>query len=149
MAIDVFVAAKTLGIECGWCVSNLKMQRILYLAHLVYTGKTKERLIKTPFEAWDYGPVQPTLYHKLKRFGARYVNDIFFREFPLQEGDKEFGILREMSEFREFPTSSLIAITHKEGGAWSKVYQPGISDMVIPDKFIFDEYNMLLGNGKS
>ena len=71
MAIDVFVAAKTLGIECGWCVSNLKMQKILYLAHLDYMGKNNERLVESSFEAWDYGPVQPELYHKLKRFGAR------------------------------------------------------------------------------
>ena len=149
MAIDVFVAAKTLGIECGWSVSNLKMQKVLYVAHMAYLGKNKKRLIKTPFEAWDYGPVNPALYHKLKRFGARHVRDIFFRESPLKEGDDGFGVLRDMTELCELSPSSLIAITHREGSAWDRIYRPGELDVVIPDEFIIDEYNNLLAGTKN
>ena len=149
MAVDVFVAAKTLGSECHWHVSNLKMQKVLYLAHLTYLGKTKKRLIQTPFEAWDYGPVQPALYHKLKRFGSRDVYDIFFGESLLKEGDDEFGVLKCMSKLCHIPSSSLVAITHREGGAWSKVYQPGARDVAIQEEHIYEEYDLLFGNKKA
>lgn len=76
--IHAFVAAKTLGYGCDWSISNLEMQKILYIAHMYYMGKFGARLISTPFEAWDYGPVHPELYHKLKRFGARKVRDVFW-----------------------------------------------------------------------
>ena len=147
MAIDVFVAAKTLGDACDWSVSNLKMQKILYLAHLGYMGKHKEHLIKTPFEAWDYGPVQPALYHKLKRFGARNVSDIFYNEKTLTEG-KECDVLQDMSKLCSVTPGELVAITHREGGAWSKVYKPGALGMVIPDKLIFEEYDELFSENK-
>ena len=137
MGIDVFVAAKTLGIECGWRVSNLKMQKILYIAHLKYMGKHEECLIKTPFEAWDYGPVQPALYHKLKRFGARNVRDVFFGEEPLAKGEA-FDILRRMSELWSVKSGVLIAATHVGGGAWLRARNQGME--IIPDNFIQEEY---------
>ena len=146
MAIDVFVAAKTLGIECGWRVSNLKMQKILYLAHLDYMGKNNERLVESSFEAWDYGPVQPELYHKLKRFGARNVRDVFFREEPLTEG-KEFDVLRRMSKLRHVTSGLLIAVTHVDGGAWLRTRNQGIE--VIPDDFIREEYVQLVKGANS
>ena len=146
MAIDVFVAAKTLGIECRWRVSNLKMQKILYLAHLDYMGKHNERLVESPFEAWNYGPVQPDLYHKLKRFGARNVRDVFFGEEPLTEGD-EFDVLRRMSKLRHVTSGVLIAVTHIGGGGWLRTRNLGMD--VIPDNFIREEYHRLVKGANS
>ena len=151
MSVDVFVAAKTLGECCGWRVSNLKMQKLLYLANLDYMGKSGERLIASPFEAWDYGPVQPSLYYKLRRFGARDVRDVFYYEEPLmpEEDEKEFDVLDRMSKLWHVKSGVLVQFTHSNGGGWAKVYEPGIRSRIIPDEFIKEEYKYLMKRAKS
>jgi uncharacterized phage-associated protein len=64
MTISVFDAARTLGYYSDWKLSNLQMQKILYLAHMVYMDKNSgEPLVDEDFQAWDYGPVLPSLYY--------------------------------------------------------------------------------------
>lgn len=150
MSVDVFVAAKTLGECCKWRVSNLKMQKLLYLANLDYMGKEEgERLIDSPFEAWDYGPVQPSLYYKLRRFGARNVRDIFFGEDCLTSDDKEFDVLSRMSKLWHTDSGVLVRFTHGNGGGWEKVYEPGVRSRIIPDEFIMEEYKHMMSKAKS
>ena len=145
---DVFVAAKTFGEICKWSVSNLKMQKILYLSHMVCLGRYKTPLLPTPFEAWDFGPVQPVLYHKLKRFGADNVRDVFYGEEMLTEGEG-FVALNDMLGLCSFRPGQLVALTHREGGAWSRVYKPGGKGIVIDNSLISEEYTKLFLESKS
>ena len=151
MSVDVFVAAKTLGECCGWHISNLTMQKLLYLANLDYMGKNGERLIASPFEAWDYGPVQSSLYYKLRRFGARDVHDVFFNEECLTPDDdeKEFDVLNRMSKLRHVKPGVLVRFTHSDGGGWAKVYEPGVRSRTIPDQSIMEEYKLMMEKAKS
>ena len=41
MAINVLQAAKYLAEESGWKLTRLELQKIIYLAHIVYLGKNK------------------------------------------------------------------------------------------------------------
>ncbi|RWO77206.1 type II toxin-antitoxin system antitoxin SocA domain-containing protein [Mesorhizobium sp.] len=66
MTLHVLSAAKHLAKQSGWSLSNLELQKILYLAHMFYLGRTGEPLVSGHFEAWDYGPVHPDLYHRVK-----------------------------------------------------------------------------------
>ena len=63
MAVFILEAAEHLGKQAGWSVSNLKMQKILYIAHQYHLGNYGEPLVHALFEAWDYRPVHPDLYH--------------------------------------------------------------------------------------
>ena len=141
-ASNVFVVAKTFGGISKWSVSNLKMQKILYLSHMVCLGRHKIPLVDTPFEAWDFGPVQPALYHKLKRFGSSNVRDVFYGEEILTEG-KGLSVLEDMSTLCSFSPGELVGITHREGGAWSKVYRPGAKGIAIENFLISEEYTKL------
>jgi|GEM_PF-6636616 len=58
MAVHALSAARAICELRDWEVSNLELQKILYIAHMVYLGETDSHpLIKENFEAWDYGPV--------------------------------------------------------------------------------------------
>ena len=139
--VHVFVAAKTLGHFCDWDVSNLKMHKLLYIAHMAYMGENDGGLlIKTPFEAWDYGPVQPELYHKLKRYGAQNVEDIFWTDPRLEEETSEYKIIKQTATLKALSGAQLIGITHQEGRAWSRVYEPDRLDINIPDEYILADY---------
>ena len=87
MTISVFAAAKHLGKQTGWSIWNLDMQKILYIAHRYHLFKYDEPLVDGLFEAWNYGPVHPELYHYAKAFGANPVKNIF-RSYKDLENEK-------------------------------------------------------------
>lgn len=142
-----FVAAKTLCELRGWNVTNLEVQKVLYLAHMAFLGRNggRRRLIAEPFEAWDYGPVIPSLYHRLKVFGAGSVGNVFHGIPIVTQGD-EAAVIREASEkLANKSPGELIANTHREGGAWADHYCPGARGLVIPDNSILEEYRKRVG----
>lgn len=149
MTISVFVAAKALGEFSGWNLSNLKIQKILYIAHMFYMGNNEGApLINDSFEAWDYGPVIPSLYHKLKIFGSDPVRDIFYDVF-IRMNTKEIESIRLAAEAFSFVSpAKLVALTHSRGGAWDKNYYSGGKGIVIPNSDILAEYQKLPLGGK-
>jgi uncharacterized phage-associated protein len=94
MAISVLSAGRTLCELRGWSVSNLELQKILYLAHMYYLGRHGGPLIREEFEAWDYGPVVPELYHHVKGFGGGPVRNVFHWIDPVAPNTPEYAALR-------------------------------------------------------
>ena len=56
-----------------WEISNLKLQKLLYLTHMYYSGIFEEGLIKERFRAWKRGPVIPSIYHLCKDYDKKHV----------------------------------------------------------------------------
>lgn len=144
MTISTFEAAKALGHFAGWRLSNLQMQKILYLAHMFYMGRNGgEPLINEEFQAWDYGPVLPTLYHKISFLGRNPVHDVFYGVRLMQEG-KEAQILHEAAQnLSKARPGALVNYTHKPLGAWDRNYVQGARNRIIPNDQILEEYRTL------
>ena len=141
MTLSALSAAKTLCELKGWTVSNLELQKILYLAHMFFLGRENAPLIHEHFEAWDYGPVIPKLYHHAKGFGDRPVRNVFHWVSAAHPGTPEYEILREAAESTaHISPGRLVAITHADGGAWANTYRPGVRGLTIPNQAILDEY---------
>ena len=73
MTITAQSAASRACCRSGWSLSNLELQKILYVGQMLYLGRYNEPLVNEVFEAWDYGPVLPTIYHSAKMFGRSPV----------------------------------------------------------------------------
>ena len=124
----------------GWTLSNLTMQKIIYLAHMFHLGNNDEPLVHGLFEAWDYGPVHPELYKAVRMFGASEVESFAFNGVTEMEECIGAQYLDSLTKkFGESP-SRLVAITHWEKGAWAKHYFPGSRGERIPNEDIKDEY---------
>ena len=133
-------AAKTIWDSCNGKVSNLAMQKLLYLSHMLELGAGRGPLASSQFEAWDYGPVEPSLYHRLKAYGSAPVADVFGSE-PYTENDPEWASIQDVvQQLGESRPATLVAITHWEHGAWSQHYTPGLRGVIIPDADILEEY---------
>lgn len=142
MPISAQAAAKRLGELRGWKLSNLEIQKLLYIAHMISLGRSEgaRPLINEPFEAWDYGPVVPSLYHSLKMFGAKPVWDVFYWT-PDIEGTPEAEIIDEVAnKLSGKGPAALVAMTHRNGGAWANHYRPGAKGITIPNDDILGEY---------
>ena len=56
--------------QTGGCISNLKLQKMLYFVQaqfLVFKGNC---CFSDPITAWDFGPVVVPVYHEYSTFGA-------------------------------------------------------------------------------
>ena len=140
MTISALQAAKKMGERSGWSLSNLEMQKLLYLSHMIHLGTKDKPLVGGHFEAWDLGPVHPVLYHKAKVFGARPVHNIFRSVPDPQDGTECATLNGTMGELSRLTGPQLVSITHWEDGAWARNYVPGERGIVIPDSDIKDEY---------
>lgn len=140
MAISTPTAAKAVCEMRGWSVSNLALQKILYVAHMVHLGRTQKPLLPEIFEAWDYGPVIPSLYHQVKMFGAGPVQDVFYGARELPEGEEKANLIEVVNFLAPMSPGQLVKMTHWDDGAWAKFYKPGVRGLAIPNEAIFDEF---------
>lgn len=140
MSIGALTAARTVCEMRGWSVSNLELQKILYLAHMFHLGRTGQPLISENFEAWDYGPVLPELYHRVKGFGNGPVGNVFHWIPPAPLGTEKDTLREAADATKQTGASRLIAITHWDRGAWAKCYRPGLRGIAIPNELIRAEY---------
>ena len=139
MAVSVLSAAKRLGEKSQWTLTNLHMQKMVYLTHMFYMAEVGSPLVRGQFEAWEFGPVHPELYHALKKYGSSLINAAALQRYPgVPDDGVEAKYLDAAAE--QLPRNGLVSITHWSGGAWHRNYRPGVRGIVIPNEHIVDEY---------
>jgi len=146
MPLTAMQAARKICEHGSWKITNLGLQKILYLSQMLFIGENGgARLIDTDFEAWDYGPVSPEVYRRVRMFGANPIQDIFFRELRINDGLREAHLHNVCTFLANKRPGELVSITHWKDGAWAKNYRPGVTGIVIPDRDILDEYKRRSG----
>ncbi|GAW34197.1 hypothetical protein RA2_01242 [Roseovarius sp. A-2] len=148
MSIRFDTAAQYICEKSGWSLTQLSLQKILYIAHMVHMGRERGPLVDGHFEAWDYGPVHPKLYQKVKAFGAKPIPNVFWSKEEIDEDTK--AILDEACEnLLDKSPADLVRNTHWEGGAWAKHYLPKARNVQIPSSAIMDEYRNRMGRSEA
>ncbi|WP_394659154.1 Panacea domain-containing protein [uncultured Novosphingobium sp.] len=135
--MNAISAAATLVDLSGGTLTNLQIQKILYLAQMFHLGEAGEPIFSDDFQAWKLGPVVPAVYGKAKIYGNKPVTS-FFVSARLPEGSGKAVLERAYKELPKSP-SRLVAITHWDGGAWAKHYNDGFGS-TIPKDDILAEY---------
>lgn len=144
MTTSIMQVARTLGGIANWSLSNLEMQKIAYIAEMIHLGRTGVPLIWEDWQAWDYGPVQPDLYHKAKVYGNSSVRDIFSAA-PLSPATSEYRAIQDAYDsMQKMTPGQMVAVTHRPGGAWATHYRPNRRGVGIPKHDIKAEYATLI-----
>lgn len=142
MMRNVYSVAGTIADRADWQLSNLSLQKLVYLAQMMHLGETGRPMFPEDFQAWDYGPVVPALYHDLKMFGATPVarySRLRVIDDPLPVED---SIIDQMVEIgKTAKPSQLVQFTHWKDGAWAKTYQAHVKNLTIPKSLIKEEYD--------
>ncbi|MCY4150818.1 MAG: DUF4065 domain-containing protein [Aestuariivita sp.] len=137
--VSVFSAARRLGGRSGWTLTHLQMQKLLYMSHMYYLGENNEPLVNGRFEAWDYGPVCPDLYHHLKIYGSDRVPQAALSFAPSVSDDHPGAVYLDAA-VEDLPRHRLVAMTHWSHGAWSKKYKSGVMGVLLSSDDIMEEY---------
>ena len=59
----------------GKPLDPMKLQKLIYFAHGWHLALTSKPLINEHPEAWAYGPVIPSIYHRFKKYGRDAVQN--------------------------------------------------------------------------
>lgn len=136
MSLSIQQAAKKVCQRRDWSISNLELQKLLYIAQLRHKRQHPGgRLIDAIFQAWDYGPVIPELYYKVSVFGSDPVKNVFHGvtdTYDVLDDD----LYASVDEMIGKSAGKLVELTHRRGGAWATYYRPGHSGLRIPDAAI-------------
>ena len=114
----------------GSSIDPLKLQKLMYYANGYYLAEHDGApLINEYFEAWDYGPVVPTVYYEFREFGDREIKRLAYTydyklgrvvTAPAVMGDPaaEDAISWVWENYKHLSGPQLSAMTHKDGGPW-------------------------------
>ncbi len=102
-------------------LTHLQIQKLVYFAHARLLVLHGQPLIDQAFEAWEYGPVVPDLYHALKHTGSEEVLEIIPVEEPPVYSFRETDIFNWC--FKQYGCLSgprLTTLTHAGDSPWSE-----------------------------
>lgn len=123
--------------------------KLVYLSHGWMLGFTGRSLINEAVEAWHYGPVVPTIYHRYKSFGGGGISTELL---DLSDGfdDKQEEVIELVdSVYKDCNALDLSSLTHKPGTPWDITRSRYGIGSIIPNELIRKHYEGLLETGQS
>ena len=114
-------------------LTQMKLHKLLYYAHGWHLGFKGEPLIDETIEAWEYGPVIPSIYQEFREFGSRPIDRLAWEVIPGGGAKFQIGMPRVDSSDKRVrkllervwevygPRSALqlSRMTHAEGAPWT------------------------------
>lgn len=132
-----------LDIETEDCISNLKLQKLVYYAQGFVLALTHKKLFNDKIEAWLHGPVVRVLYDEYKANGATAIVKTENLEYTnLQKYPELMEILDEVYQvYGQFSAWKLRNMTHDER-PW---LDTRIND-IISDRKMLDFFSTQINN---
>jgi len=96
-------------------VTHMKLQKLVYFCQGYALALYGEPLFPDPIEAWEHGPVCPTLYHVVKGYGPAPITSKI-NHWGTTLGEREKCLIDMVYGFYcQYSASGLRKLTHREG----------------------------------
>lgn len=102
-------------------VDNLKLQKLVFYSQAISLVINKKPLFQDSIQAWDYGPVIPSLYKKYKKVDQQIPATNKTCSLP---PDEITAIDLAIGHYGNMTGSQLITLTHSEK-PWRTAYAKG------------------------
>lgn len=135
----------------GEKLSPMKLQKLVYYAVGWFAGHTGTQLVDEDVEAWQYGPVFPSLYYEFKKFGGGAITQkatelasgFEFRETPLPDDPNVRKFLENVwASYGRFTGIALSEMTHASDSPWDLTWRSanGVRNASIPFSLISSHF---------
>ncbi len=126
-------------------ISPLKLQKLIYFLngwHLAVIGMPA---VDEPFQAWQHGPVIPSIYQCFKKFGSGGISSYGKEYDPVSNDFKSYVVNHNNIRFYEildavweryvgYSALTLSTMTHEQNSPWEIAYRGGVDE--IPNSSI-------------
>lgn len=112
--------------QSGHPVSNLQLNKMLYVLQLTYCRATRgrEMLFAETFQAWPYGPIIPSVYEAYRDYGGWAIERSYSVDLELDADTRQFIDDGIDVLCRKFPWD-FACLSMYEGSPWKRVYKNG------------------------
>ena len=119
--------------DAGYGITNLKLQKLLYFVQAYFFIKKGKPCFRDSIEAWNFGPIVPSVYREYKRYGGFYVFSVEtyidsltlkrkkFEDNVISVEDKKL-IDEVIDTFAEYSNSRLTDLVHGQT-PWQEAYR--------------------------
>ena len=153
MAYSVFAVANAfidLSKRDSIPVTNMKLQKLVYIAHGFSLALLGKPLFIDDIRALRWGPVIMSLYNKVKHFGNQPID----KNITLPDEEPSIDINNNQiveavlikfvwDRYKNYSAAQLSSVTHQQGTPWSVVWRDD-EYAVIPNELIKSHYKEIL-----
>ncbi|MBB4842494.1 putative phage-associated protein [Paucibacter oligotrophus] len=129
-------------------LTPMQLLKLVYIAHGYMLGQHGRPLLDEPVQAWQYGPVVPSVYRAIKDYRSSPVPRVpGARPMDFDEEEKA-AMERVVNKYGRTAGTVLSAATHRPGTPWSQTWQPTQKGSCISNDLIEAFYAELLRQPK-
>jgi uncharacterized phage-associated protein len=131
--------------ESGHPITPLALQKLLYYVHGHSFARLGHGAVNAAFEAWKYGPVIPSLYRHLRKYGSQpitsEIEDHAHENLGVIDPDLARVSRSVWKAYGYLDGGQLVDMTHKIGTPWYQTYNKSpYANEVIPNDLIRDYF---------
>ena len=107
----------------GKSLTNMQVQKLVYIAHGFYLAYLGQPLFYEIVEAWDWGPVVRPLYHALRQYGSGYVTEPISGHYDIttELSRNATAIVEKVWQaYGKYGGVDLSNITHRPNSPWAR-----------------------------
>lgn len=133
----------------GKRLTIMQLLKLVYIAHGWSLALLNAPLVNEEPEAWQHGPVFPSIYRQFRRFGSAPITETASTPFgPVAKADltpeQRSVISSVVKNYGDMHAFRLSRITHEPDTPWYKTYDGGRgSSADIPNAVIAEHYRKL------
>lgn len=124
-------------------VTPMQLQKLIYITHCLYARYTGRDMITSQFQAWQYGPVQVSLYEQFSHYGGNPITHYATRsksaKVIAENTDPELNkALNTAWDYLKLIRPAVLVATLQNSPAWVKAWDshelPMDRELVRSDK---------------
>lgn len=140
VAKEILSCAHRQGLE----LTPMQLLKLVYIAQGWMLAKYGRTLFDEQVQAWQYGPVVPSVYQAIKQFGSSPVASVDAPDVEFNEDE------RKVMDFvtRTYGKATGIALstaTHQPGTPWSQTWAVAAKSTPISNDLIRSFYESIVG----
>lgn len=126
-------------------MTNMKVNKLLYYAQAWALVRLGTPLFDEQIEAWQHGPVIPSVYHLYEPFKSDPITIIGDTSFLNSISAEESQLLLDVArEYDGLSAWQLRNQSHGDNEPWSKVYDPQKMHTVISNEMIKECFSKMI-----
>lgn len=117
----------------GRFLTNLSVQKLAYFCHGWHLALRGTPLVDENFAAWKFGPVLPSVYHKLKVFSSNPIPPshplVVATGGGILDNDSGQIVDKVLELYGGYTGAQLVDMSHVANGPWAEAWAAGSDEM--------------------